>query len=243
MECRMALHEVPIVGFTADLICPERCASCGALVHPVHLFCAACWAQVHRLGAPECARCGCPHPTPRRCDGCADPATPIRTARAWASYHGPVGPSPVARAIANFKYGGARRLGRRLAAAMLPRIADRAISLVVPVPLHVRRLRQRGFNQSAVLARHLGRSLGCRVALTLVVRVRDTPSQITLDPLARAANVADAFRVRHPALVRGHSILVVDDVWTSGATVRAVAGSLRIAGAQVVDVLTVARVL
>jgi ComF family protein len=149
----------------------------------------------------------------------------------------------VARAIANFKYGGARRLGRRLAAAMLPRIPDPTVSLVVPVPLHVRRLRQRGFNQSAILARHIGRALGCRVGLTVVVRARDTPSQITLDPLARTANVADAFRVRHPALVRGHTILVVDDVWTSGATVRAVAGSLRAAGALAVDALTVARVL
>jgi ComF family protein len=149
----------------------------------------------------------------------------------------------VARAIASFKYGGAQRLGRRLAAAMLPRVPDTDVSLVVPVPLHVRRLRHRGFNQSAVLARHLGRSLGCRVALTLAARMRDTPSQITLNPLARATNVAGAFAVRHPELVRDRTILVVDDVWTSGATARALAAVLRVAGATAVDVLTVARVL
>lgn len=126
---------------------------------------------------------------------------------------------------------------------MLPRVPDPDVSLVVPVPLHVRRLRHRGFNQSAVLACHLGRSIGCRVALTLVARRRDTPSQITLNPLARAANVAGAFAVRHPELVRDRAILVVDDVWTSGATARALAAVLRVAGATTVDVLTVARVL
>jgi ComF family protein len=126
---------------------------------------------------------------------------------------------------------------------MLARVPSSDVSLVVPVPLHVQRLRQRGFNQSAVLARHLGRSLGCRVALSLVVRMRNTPSQVTLSPEARAANVAGAFAVRHPALVRDRTILVIDDVWTSGATARAVAATLRAAGATAVDVLTLARAL
>jgi ComF family protein len=126
---------------------------------------------------------------------------------------------------------------------MLPRVPDPDVSLVVPVPLHARRLRCRGFNQSAVLARHLGRSLGRPVALTLVVRTRDTPSQIALNPLTRATNVEDAFAVRRPALVRDRTVLLVDDVWTSGATARAVAAALRAAGAEAVDILTVARVL
>ena len=239
----MALHEVPLVGFAADLICPERCAACAALVHPSQLFCGGCWTMVHLLGTPECTTCGCPRSTIDRCGRCIVRASPIRVARAWAAYHHPTGPSPVAQAIARFKYGGARRLGRRLAAAMLPRVPNPDVSLVVPVPLHAHRLRCRGFNQSAVLARHLGRSLGRPVALTLVVRTRDTPSQIALNPLTRATNVADAFAVRRPALVRNRTILVVDDVWTSGATARAVAAALRAAGANAVDILTVARVL
>ena len=126
---------------------------------------------------------------------------------------------------------------------MLARLPSSDVSLVVPVPLHVQRLRQRGFNQSAVLARHLGRSLECRVALSLLVRMRNTPSQLPLSPEARAANVAGAFAVRHPVLVRGRTILVIDDVWTSGATARAVAAALRAAGATAVDVLTLARAL
>ena len=239
----MALHQVPIVGFAADLICPERCGACATLVRPHQLFCDTCWTRVDRLGPPECTSCGCPRSTAGRCDPCAHPGSPIRTARAWAAYHHSNGASSVARAIASFKYGGARRLGRRLATAMLARVPAPDVSLVVPVPLHVRRLRQRGFNQSAVLARHLGRSLECRVALSLVVRMRNTPSQVTLSPEARAANVAGAFAVRHPALVRDRTILVIDDVWTSGATARAVAAALRAAGATAVDVLTLARAL
>jgi predicted amidophosphoribosyltransferase len=126
---------------------------------------------------------------------------------------------------------------------MLPRVPTPDVDLVAPIPLHVRRLRQRGFNQSAVLARHVGRSLGIRVALSLIVRIRDTPSQVALDPHARDTNVAGAFAVRHPDLVRDRTVLVIDDVWTSGATARAVAATLRGAGAIAVDVLTIARVL
>jgi len=115
--------------------------------------------------------------------------------------------------------------------------------MVVPVPLHPRRLRQRGFNQSAVLARHLARAMTAEVALNAVARIRDTPSQVGLRSKERDANVALAFAVSHATRVRGRTILVVDDVWTSGATARAVALALRNAGAEAVDVLTIARVL
>jgi ComF family protein len=149
----------------------------------------------------------------------------------------------VARAIAAFKYEGAQRLGPRLAAALHARVPHPGIDLLVPVPLHPRRLRRRGYNQSAVLARHLARLLDRPLAATAVARVRDTPSQTALDLDARTRNLVDAFAVRRPADVRGRSILVVDDVWTSGATARTLAAVLRAAGVASVDVVTVARVL
>jgi ComF family protein len=149
----------------------------------------------------------------------------------------------VARAIAAFKYGGAQRLGPRLAAALRTRVPDPAIGLVIPVPLHPRRLRRRGFNQSAVLARHLGRLIQRPTALALVVRTRDTPSQTALDVDARMRNLVGAFAVRDPTRVEGRTLLVVDDVWTTGATARTVATTLRDAGAAAIDVLTIARVL
>ena len=227
----------------ADLLCPERCAACPALVPPARLFCAVCRTRVHELGPPECGPCGCPLPSTGRCPECHGRPAAIRTARAWAAYHHPAGVSPVAQAIARFKYGGARRLGRRFAAAMVARVADSRLDLVIPVPLHPRRLRARGFNQSAILARHVARRLGCPTRPLLVVRTRDTPSQTALAPRERAANVADAFALRDALAVRDRTVLVVDDVWTSGATTRAVAVTLRAAGATAVDVLTIARVL
>jgi ComF family protein len=123
------------------------------------------------------------------------------------------------------------------------RVPDPAVDLIVPVPLHLRRLRARGFNQSAVLARHVARHLGCPVALRTLVRTRDTPSQTSFGPLERALNVAAAFAVRDPARVRDRTVLVIDDVWTSGATATAVARTLRASGAAAVDVATIARVL
>jgi ComF family protein len=239
----MTLHEVRVVGFLADLVCPERCASCSALVAPADLLCPRCFAKVRRLAPPECPGCGCPAAVSVVCATCAAATSPLRSARAWASYDRATDTSPVVRAIASFKYHGAQRVGRRLAAAMLTRVAHRDVATVVPVPLHPRRLRERGFNQSAVLARHLGRMLGCRVALAAVIRRRDTPSQVSLPLQGRAANVGGAFAVADDAAIRDQTVLLVDDVWTSGATVRAVAEALRGAGAAAFDVLTIARVL
>ena len=162
--------------------------------------------------------------------------------RAFAAYERDRAGSPLARAIARFKYGGASRLGRRFADALAARVPTPDVDVLVPVPLHARRLRQRGFNQSAVLARHLARALGRRVALRAVVRSRDTPSQVGLGGDARARNVADAFALRERAALAGRSVLVIDDVWTSGATAQAVARVVRDAGAVAVDVLTIARV-
>jgi ComF family protein len=232
-----------ILAVTADLVCPERCAGCETLVDARALFCGSCSGKVHRLVPPECDGCGRPQPRPGRCGACHAPDAAIRAARAFAAYHGTSGASPIATAITHFKYGGARRLGRRLASALLARIPDPTVDLVVPVPLHLCRLRTRGFNQSAVLARHVARHLGCAVALTTLVRTRDTPAQTSLGPLERELTVGAAFAVRDPTSVRARTVLVIDDVWTSGATATAVARTLRASGAAAVDVVTVARVL
>ncbi len=129
-----------------------------------------------------------------------------------------------------------------MVAAMIARVPGTTEATVVPVPLHVARLRRRGFNQSAVLARYLARTLDWPLALRLLVRTRDTPSQTALSARARAANVAGAFAVRDPSAARERAFLLVDDVWTSGATARAAASALRAAGARHVDVVTFARV-
>ena len=233
-----------LLALAADLLCPERCAACIALVAADELFCHACRARVNVLGSPECVRCGHPRRNAGTCATCSDSTDrPIRYARAFAAYHGSEGRGPVAEALAAFKYAGVQRLGRRLASAMLTRLPAEPPDVVVPIPLHPRRLRQRGYNQSAVLARQIARGLGVRAALGLLVRVRDTRSQTALTSLERAVNVAGAFAVDRPGELHDRSILLVDDVWTSGATARAAATALSDAGAGAVDVLTFARVL
>ena len=228
-----------------DALCPERCAACGVVVATHDLFCHACRDAVNVLGPPECERCGRPLAVGAACAPCVLEDGAIRRARAFARYETGVVGHPVARALHAFKYAGTWRFAARLAAAMLTRVpATQAAGapLVVPVPLHPARLRARGYNQSAMLARHIARARRWPIVLTLLVRTRDTPSQTALTAAARRANVADAFAVRHPGAARERAVLLVDDVWTSGATARAAAHALRDDGARAVDVLTFARV-
>jgi ComF family protein len=144
------------------------------------------------------------------------------------------------------KYRGRRRAARRLAEELLESIAVTRLltrdAVLVPVPLHPRRRRERGFNQSELLATELARRTGLRVAPAALVRRRDTSPQAGLTAAARRANVAGAFAVRQRARVSGRPVVLVDDVFTTGATARGCARVLREAGASEVRVLTVARV-
>ncbi len=149
---------------------------------------------------------------------------------------------PLRHSIHELKYRGelgiARVLGRALAVAAHRR--GLAADVVAPVPLHLDRLRWRGFNQALLLARHLG--LGkTPVAARALVRTRPTRPQVELDGTARRANVAGAFRVADAASIAGKRIALVDDVMTTGATVDACSRALLRAGAARVDVVVVAR--
>lgn len=142
---------------------------------------------------------------------------------------------PVRDLVHAFKYGGlwsaaeeaGTWLGRRLEQWPERWLAD----LIVPIPLHAARMRERGYNQSACIARGLGRVLGVPVAESVAVRTRNTSTQTALDRRQRMENVAGAFRIQRPELVRNAHVLIVDDVVTTGATVGALAGALRAAGA------------
>ena len=137
-------------------------------------------------------------------------------------------------------------VARRLAAMMLQaqkrKPSDKA-DLIIPVPLHSRRERERGFNQAALLARELARETKLPVDEHSLVRRSQTERHRTgMDARARRESVADAFAVRHPKLIAGRRVLLVDDVFTTGATVSACAAVLKAAGAKDVYVLTIARV-
>jgi ComF family protein len=202
------------------------------------------------MPAAGCLRCGWPFPAAEAaagaaaplCQRCREAADAFRLARAPLRYR----QEGVARAaILLAKHGGRLALlGHlaRLLAAEAPRyLAPEEWDVLVPVPLHWTRRWRRGFNQAEVLARGVGRGLGIPVSTAALSRVRATPPQQG-DAEARRRNVRDAFRVRRPGRVAGRRILLVDDVFTTGATANAAARALRAAGAADVGVLTLARV-
>jgi ComF family protein len=192
------------------------------------------------------------------CPACAATTEPARIDNAIASKGESAGVLAARRPIAAFVYGGAvaraiarfkyeqrpdlaRPLGDLLWRAVEPRATALAGAVVVPVPLHRARLAERGFNQSALLARSVARRLGARFLPLALARTRDTPKQATLDRQARIANTAGAFRARHAACVRGRPVLLVDDVCTTGATLEACSHALLEAEASSVEFAVVAR--
>jgi ComF family protein len=227
-----------------DLIFPAVCPLCAARLgagrrDPV---CGECWARFDRLTPPLCARCGLPAASAAAaiaCVECADATPPFDYARAAASYGG-----TVREAIHGLKFGGRRSLARPLADLIGEQCASvlgQRPDALIPVPLARARERERGFNQSALVAERLGERFGLRVRPRWLVRLRTTAAQSGLSAPERLGNVAGAFAAA-PA-VAGRHVVIVDDVVTTGATVGECARVLRAAGAARVGVLTVARVL
>ena len=229
-----------------DAVLPPRCIACGGIVGAGTALCADCWPGLDLITAPQCARCGLPFDFDlgegALCGGCAASPPAFERARAALRYN-----DLSARLIVGFKRADRTHLvpafARWLQRAAGP-LLDEA-DLVACVPLHRRRLLARRYNQSAMLALALSRLAGRPVAIDLLARTRATPSQGGLNRNQRFDNVRGAIAVRphRAALVPGRRILLVDDVFTTGATVEACARVLYRAGAAGVDVVTLARVV
>jgi ComF family protein len=189
------------------LVSPERCAACDARVPHRTIFCPACVATV-------------------------EASPPGSEALAPFRYGG-----AISEAIVRFKYQRRGDLARPLGALLLralPHFRNLEIDLVIPVPLHPSRLAERGFNQAALIARPLANALGVPLLARGLDRLRDTPRQATLDRALRLENVASAFVARETKKVSARKILLVDDVRTTGATLRACSQALQKAGASYV---------
>ncbi len=229
-----------------DLLLPPRCPETGALIAGASGMSAEAWRNLHFLAGPCCACCGMPFdvdlPPDTLCAACDASAPRYDRARAVLAYD-----DFSKSLLLNLKHGDrtdlAPLLGRWLQRAGGDLLA--AADIVAPVPMHRSRLFRRRFNQAALLASAMAKGTGHRSVLDLLERVRATPSQGHLSRLARARNVRGAFAVRpkfRDGLV-GKRVLLVDDVFTTGATVEECARILRRAGVGAVDVVTVARVL
>lgn len=229
----------------ADALLPPRCMSCRCRLTDPDNLCGACWREVQFIRPPLCDRLGIPLPfggdeVMVSAAAYADPPEYDR-ARAVARYDG-----RMRTLIHQFKFmdrGDLKVLfGKWLAAAGAPLLAE--CDLVMPVPLHRRRLLSRRFNQSAMLAKEIGRSCGLPVIPNGLRRVRRTRPQVGLSEDQRRANVRRAFRLTRAAeaAAAGKRVLLVDDVITTGATVNACARVLKQAGATRVDILALALV-
>lgn len=220
-----------------NLLFPARCAGCG---RPGDLLCPACIAKIQPVPAPVCTRCGRPMAEPGRCDQCSGGQFQVSAIRAAAIYA-----EPLSQAIHRFKYEGRRELHDPLGALLAGYWRSRSVSvdLVVAVPLHENRVRERGFNQAELLATVLCRQVGLPLLRPGVLcRQRDTQQQMLLRPAERRANVHGAFDWAGPPL-DGSKVLLIDDVATTGSTLEACAEVLLKGGASKVWALTVARAL
>lgn len=220
---------------------PPRCPGCGVVTTADHRFCAACWRSLRFLGAPWCASCHVPFAFERgaaaRCGDCL--AVPPRHAGVDAA----VVYGEVARTVAlRLKYGG-RTAFAETAARLMVRYLPPDAELIVPVPLHHRRMWSRGYNQAGLIAAALTRASGVPSDMSALTRRHATPVLQGLGAAARRRAVQGAFAVPDRARVTGRRIVLVDDVHTSGATSDACTRTLLAAGAARVSILCWARVL
>ncbi len=222
-----------------DALYPPRCASCAAVGYDD--WCEQCLTQIEYISAPVCSRCGTPLSPERFCSSCrAHPLVP-EAVRAVAHYRG-----AVQRAIHRCKY--------RYLPTIAPVLAEllfqgwqteitaplHSAEVVIPIPIHPRRERERGFNQSALIARHFCERIGLEYRNSALERRVYHRPQVGLDASERSRNVQDAFHVVDSSVIAGRTVLVIDDVWTTGSTLNEAARALLSSGARQVFAYTVA---
>ncbi|MDD4923885.1 MAG: ComF family protein [Dehalococcoidales bacterium] len=218
-----------------DLLFPLRCIECGK---EGSLICPACYNRLPWILPPVCPFCGVDKPPETHCTSCPVFQPVIDGMRAPFRFE-----AAIRSAVHRLKYRNLRAIAAPLASMMADYLGDNPLpyDIIIPVPLHNKRLRERGYNQSELLAKEIGKSTCARVDKNCLMRHRHTPAQaMTKSIQERHSNLADAFICKNDT-VRGKKVLLIDDVATSGATLDACAKALKSAGAASVWGLTLAR--
>ena len=234
-----------------DLIYPPRCPVCGVFLYDEKAsheegssFCGACLTSFLPIQSPLCPVCGrafrVGNPANHVCEDCLRKRPFFKEARAPYLYEG-----RLMTAIHEFKYGGktflAKPLGLLLSSFTKTWLEPNEGLLMMPVPLHPRRLRQRGFNQSLLLAREVAKALNADLDFLSLKRIRYTKPQTELGSEERSRNVRRAFQVSKREVVKGRSVVLVDDVATTGSTLNECSRALKKAGCREVFCLALAR--
>ena len=220
--------------FILDLLFPLRCLGCGS---EGKLLCAECCRSLPRIKQPFCQGCGTPLRGGSLCPSCLNHPLVIDGIRSVFLFGG-----IVRQAVHEFKYRHIKAMSAPLGQLMADFLRTYPLpgDVLMPVPLHPRRIRERGYNQAAMLAKEIGRLRDLPVAETTLVRQRDTVTQAQAASAAeRRSNVRDAFTCRQQ--LHNERVLLIDDVCTTGATLDACAAALKTAGAGPVWGFTVAR--
>lgn len=234
-----------------DYALPPRCPGCGIVVETIRTFCPDCWLSIDFIGEPLCSICGVDLPAAAGadliCGACMASPPPYDHVRAVMTY------GHVARTVAHrLKYGRRLSLAKVMAEQMGRLLGDeggdgegiRDGPILVPVPLHRWRIWSRGFNQSVLIAREMSRKTGHVLEPDLLRRIKSTPPMHALSRREREKVVKGAFALAPDARGRlaGRHVILVDDIWTTGATASACARLLRSAGAVRIDVICWTRV-
>lgn len=227
---------------------PPRCPFCGKNLEESGAFrpCSSCLSEIKFFSHPRCPRCGLGFYTvsgdDHLCSGCLSEEWDFARARSLGPYEG-----LMIEIISRFKFKGATRLAKPLGALLAeykdPEFSFSEFDLILSVPLHPKRLKQRGFNQSLLLARRVSQALSIPLDFKSLQRIRHTLPQTELSGPERKKNIRGAFEVKETGGISGKRLLLVDDVFTTGATVQECSKVLLKAGAKQVDVLTLARVV
>ncbi|WP_032113052.1 ComF family protein [Candidatus Paracaedibacter symbiosus] len=228
-----------------NLLLPARCLSCGDHANSTNQLCGPCWKNLEFITTPFCERCGHPFVVEQShliCGDCLHQPPLFAAGRAAFRYD-----SLIRDLILKLKHGDATYLAKPLGLWLARSGKDLLLKsdVIIPVPLHRWRLFKRRYNQATLLGRELSRHSGVPLLTNILQRRKNTESQHGKSRKARAANVKSVFKIdsKDIALLKKKSILLVDDVWTTGATLEACIKSLKRAGAKDVYVLTLARVV